>query len=634
MVVSVALAGSCLISRGACADVQLPALFSDNMVLQRNVSVPVWGTGDVGEAVTVAIGGQHLSTIGDENGRWRVTLAPMRAGDAAEMKVMGKNTLTVHNIAIGEVWVCSGQSNMTFPVESSADAPKEIANANYPQIRLFTVKREAADEPASDVSGNWKVCSPQTVGNFAAVGYFFGRDLYKALRDWNEERGVPIGLIHSSWPGTPPAAWTSLSVLLGDPQLKPILTLWHKSMARYPVARQEYGKSLVDWQAATTKAKAAGAALPRKPREPEGPDSFQRPACLYNGMISPLIPYGIKGVVWYQGESNVGQAQLYQKLFPALIQNWRHDWSEGAFPFFFVQLTKRQQRESHPMESAWAELREAQQAALALPHTGMAVTTDINEPAIQHPINKQVVGHRLALVALATEYGQRVECSGPICHSMTVEGHKIRLHFKHTQNGLLAYEGDIAKSFQLVPADSWTYKAMNRIMESGIIEGFNPNPFSAGGLKRRWEFAAALKSQLMSQLIMLQMSKGGAPGPSGPPDAANEYRALKNLLLSLEREFADELTLLKAPLNKGVLPQNVSAPTLKGFAIAGADKKFIWAQARIEGDTVLVWSDQIVQPVAVRYAWADNPIGNLYNAAGLPAAPFRTDKWTTAGEKK
>lgn len=507
LVMGLLLALICCTARNAVADVALSPLFSDNMVLQRNVNVPVWGTGDVGEQVSVAIAGQQLHTTADENGHWMVKLTPLPTGGTLDMTVQGKNTVAVRNIAVGEVWVCSGQSNMEFPVSRGMNAPEETAAANYPMIRMFTVKRTVAEQPRNDVSGRWDVCSPQTVGRFTAVGYFFGRELHKAL-------GVPIGLIHTSWGGTPAEAWTNYAVLAQDPQLKPILTRWDQLLANYPQATQQYEQKLADWQVTADKAKADGKPEPRKPVAPEGADSPHRPASLYNGMIAPLIPYGIKGVIWYQGESNASSAKLYQKLFPTMIQNWRRNWGEGDFPFLFVQLANYMKREDQPSESNWAELREAQTMTLSQPNTAMAVTIDVGEAGNIHPKNKQAVGHRLALAALATTYGQKVEYSGPIYDSMTVEGNKIRLRFKHADKGLAL----------------------------------------------------------------------GAPG--------------------------------QAPAEPG---------QLQGFAIAGADKKFVWANAKIDGDTVVVWNDQVPQPVAVRYGWANNPAANLYNGAGLPTSPFRTD---------
>jgi sialate O-acetylesterase len=484
------------------ADVKLPAIIGENMVLQQEMKLPIWGTAKPGERVTVSIGGQHVSTTADDNGRWMVELEPMKAGGPLEMTITGENRITLHNILIGEVWICSGQSNMQWPVSKAANAETEIAQANYPEIRLFTVKRVVAERPLSDTKGEWSECSPEAVKEFSAVGYFFGRRIH-------EELGVPVGLIHSSWGGTPAEAWTSRTALESDPEFKPILDRWAKILAEYPQAKQRYEKQLAQWKLEAEKAKAEGKPAPRKPQSPIGPDHPHRPAGLYNGMIAPLIPYAIRGVIWYQGESNVSRAYQYRKLFPAMIQDWRRSWEQGDFPFLFVQLANYGRRQPQPSESAWAELREAQLMALSLPKTAMAVIIDIGEANNIHPKNKQDVGGRLALAALAVAYGRDVVYSGPIYDSMSIEGDKIRIRFKHTDGGLVA------------------------------------------------------------------------KGEEG----------------------------------------------LKGFSIAGEDRKFVWAEARIENDTVVIWNDQVPHPVAVRYAWADNPECNLYNKAGLPASPFRTDDW-------
>jgi sialate O-acetylesterase len=488
----------------ALANVKLPAIIGDNMVLQQDRKLPIWGWADPGEEVMVSVSWDTMSwaVTADASGKWMFKMKPPKAGGPYEMTISGKNVIRLKNIMVGEVWICSGQSNMEFAVRGANNAKQEIADANYPNIRLFTVKRTVADKAQSDCTGGWTPCSPETVPGFTAVGYFFGRDLYKKL-------GVPIGLIHSSWGGTPAEAWTRRGVLEADPEFKPILTRYEQAVANYPEAKKQYEQKLAKWKQAAAKAKAEGTKPPRRPRPPFGPGDPHAPSVLYNGMIAPLIPYGIRGAIWYQGESNAGRAYQYRKLFPTMIKNWRHDWGEGDFPFLFVQLANYMQTKPQPSDSAWAELREAQLMALALPNTGMAVIIDIGDASNIHPKDKQDVGKRLALWALGKTYGQNVVCSGPIYRSMRVEGNRIVLQFDYVGGGLAAR-------------------------------------------------------------------------PSGP---------------------------------------------LKGFAIAGADRKFVWADAKIEGDTVVVSSSDVSQPVAVRYAWADNPTCNLYNKEGLPASPFRTDDW-------
>ncbi len=492
-----------LVNAGAVfADVKLPAVISDNMVLQRGMEVPIWGWAEPGEKIEVRFGFYSYGwrTTTDKDGKWMVKIGPLRTGGPFEMFIKGNNTITLKNIMVGEVWVCSGQSNMQWPVKQSANAEQEIAAADYPNIRLFTVERKVAEQPQSDCVGDWQLCSPQTVAGFSAVAYYFGRELH-------EELDVPVGLIHTSWGGTPAEAWTRREVLEKEADAAPILERYSDVVAKYPQAKREYEKKMNEWEKAVAEARAEGKEPPRKPRVPIGPVHPHSPAGLYNAMIAPLIPYGIQGAIWYQGESNAGRAYQYRKLFPAMIKNWRNDWGQGDFCFLFVQLANFMAVNPEPAESAWAELREAQLMTLSLPNTGMAVIIDIGEANNIHPKNKQDVGKRLALWALAGSYGKKLEYCGPIYKSMRVEGNKIILHFDHVGGGLVA--------------------------------------------------------------------DGGEP--------------------------------------------------LKGFAIAGADRKFVWADAKIDGDTVVVGSDKVSEPAAVRYAWANNPVCNLYNKEGLPASPFRTD---------
>ncbi len=487
----------------AHGDVSLPSILSDHMVLQRGATVPVWGTADPEESVTVTLGAQKATATAGPDGRWKVRLQPVKGPGPVELTVAGKNAITIRDVLIGTVWVCSGQSNMQWAVGQAKNAAAEIAQADYPRIRLFTVpRRVAAYEPQTDCQGSWVLCSPKTVGGFSAVGYFFGRDVHK-------KTDVPVGLIHTSWGGTPAEAWTSHETLAAYPALKPILTRWAERATNFPVAKAEYEKRLKQWTQQAEKAKAEKKKAPAKPRAPSSPDQHPHwPAGLYNGMIAPLIPFAIKGAIWYQGESNAGRAYQYRTLFPAMIRDWRQAWGQGDFTFLFVQLANFRAVEPEPGESDWAELREAQTMTLALPRTGMAVAIDIGEAGDIHPKNKQEVGRRLALAAHAIAYGHDIPYSGPMYHYMAVEGKQIRIYFTHTDGGLMCTGGE-----------------------------------------------------------------------------------------------------------------------LKGFAIAGRDRKFVWAQAKIEGDTVVVSNDTIQEPVAVRYAWAINPICNLYNKANLPASPFRTDSW-------
>lgn len=492
------------------ADVKLPKLLSDGLVLQQGVKLNIWGNADPGERVSVTMQDQHASAVADDTGRWQVKLGPLSPGGPFKLTISGKNTLVLHDVLVGEVWVCSGQSNMEMPV---APAPggwslgvlnyqDEIARADYPTLRMFTVQHAVAGEPQTDVQGNWVAAQGEAISNFSATAYFFGRDLQKALN-------VPVGLIHSSWGGTTAEAWTSRGTLEADPEFKSILDDGAKLLSTYPKIFQDYDQQLARWQQESDKAEAAGTVVPAVPNLPKDPRADPAlPSGLFNGMVMPLAPYTIRGVIWYQGESNSDRPFQYRKLFPAMIRDWRQAWGEGDFPFLFVQLANWG---VHTLKWRWPELREAQSMALSLPKTGMAVTIDIGDGSNIHPQNKQEVGYRLSLAAQGVAYGRDVVYSGPTLESMKVEGGVIRLLFRHADGGL------IAKSQSII---------------------------------------------------------------------------------------------------------NVS-----GFEIAGDDRKFVGADARIEGDTVVVSSDEVAHPVAIRYAWGMNPRPSIYNHAGLPASPFRTDQW-------
>jgi sialate O-acetylesterase len=487
----------------AGAAVSVPNIIGDHMVLKADKPLPIWGKAAPGEKVSVTFNGKTESAIADSNGKWLVKLAKAKAGGPFEMTIAGKdNTLKFSDILVGEVWIGSGQSNMQFQVNQAINGEKEIADAKYPEIHLFSVKLTVAGEPQDNCEGSWTVCTPETVPSFSAVLYFFGRDLHKDLK-------VPVGLINSSWGGTPAESWTSRPTLENDPDLAKIVTYWDKTLADYPKAKADYDAAFAKWKEGADKAKAEGKPEPGgKPSEPRGPQHSWRASGLFNAMIAPLVPYAISGSIWYQGESNAGRAFQYRKLFAAMIEDWRKAWNQGPFPFYFVQLANFTDSKPDPDESEWAELREAQTMTLSLKNTGMAVIIDIGDAKDIHPKNKQDVGKRLELNALAKDYGQKVEYSGPMYKSMKVKGNAIELSFDHVSGGLSA-KGD----------------------------------------------------------------------------------------------------------------------SLKGFAIAGEDKKFVWADAKIEGKKIIVSSDKVAAPVAVRYAWAHNPVCNLYNGEGLPASPFRTDAW-------
>ena len=627
----------------AFANITLPKIFADNMVLQRNKPISIWGFGTAGEKVTVHFNAQTQSTKTGKDGKWKVMLAPENAGGPFLLFVKGKNQLSIQNILVGEVWICSGQSNMEMPIEGWGkinNYQQEIAAADYPQIRHFKVPQTVSTTLKDDITGgDWKVCSPATAGDFSATAYFFARQLYNQLK-------VPIGLINTSWGGTMSEAWTSEHAFSLSPELKYIAdamknsdietmmkqrgetllktitkvqgsfennastinwknidfddskwpsmklpgvwesqglpdldgTVWFRktitiadadagkaatlnlsmiddkdetfvngvkvgSTQSYNVARKytiaagilKAGKNIVavkvddtgggggiyglasdmsliidnkpqslagDWVYRVASIPAAATSV--------GPNDY--PSMLFNAMLYPLVQYSIQGAIWYQGETNAGRAYQYRTAFPLMISDWRQHFKQDNFPFLFVQLATFGSAESNSANgSNWAELREAQAMTLSLPHTGMAVTTDIGNPADIHPKNKQDVGKRLAAIALHNVYQQAGESTGPIYQSMKVDGNKVILTFTHTGSGLLV-------------KDKYGY--------------------------------------------------------------------------------------------------------LKGFEIAGADKHFQYAKAIVEGDKIIVHAEGVTTPVAVRYNWADDASeGNLFNKELFPAAPFRTDDW-------
>jgi sialate O-acetylesterase len=424
----------------ARADVAPNSLFSDGAVLQQGIAVPVWGTGQDGEKVTVKFADQTATTT-VKDGRWMVRLKPLKAGGPFTLTISGNNTVTINDVLVGEVWLCSGQSNMAFGLSRADNGPETIAAAADPQLRLFTVPRAAKDAPEQDAAGSWKASTPESATNFSAVAWFFGRDLRRALK-------VPVGLIHSSVGGTPAEAWTSRGTLESDPQLKRILDE-HDRKARVSdpeAAAQRRQKAREKRQAEVAKAKAEGKQPPRATKAPADPrQSVGRPSGLYNGMIAPLQPYALAGVIWYQGEANAGRAAEYQRLFPAMIQNWRQAWGQGDFPFLFVQIA--------PHEKMTPEIREAQLLCWQkVPRTAMAVTIDVGNEKDIHPKQKEPVGHRLALAARAIAYGEKIEYSGPVYASMRVDGSRAVLSFTHTDGGLVAKGGDL-KGFSIAGED-------------------------------------------------------------------------------------------------------------------------------------------------------------------------------------
>ena len=429
---------------GAHADVTLPALLSDHMMIQRELPVHVWGNAAEGEAVSVTFRGNTRSTAADSVGRWSVYLPPGEAGGPFELTIKGNNQITLKDVLVGDVWVASGQSNMEFTVKEGLNAKAEIAAADHSRIRLFHVKNKAADHPLDDVAAEpWAPCTAESVADFSAVAYFFGRNLHEKL-------GVPIGLIESSWGGTPAEAWTSLRALSADAGLMPVFASWAKMNDDAETHRLQREKQMNEWRRAVDRAKTEGKQPPGFPWEPNIGNSWM-PAGLYNAMIAPLARLPIKGAIWYQGESNATRerASLYAHLFGTMIQDWRRSWGQGDFPFFFVQLANFKTRP----DDRWPELREAQRQTLALANTGMAVTLDIGTTDDIHPKNKQDVGLRLALAARATTYGEKIEYSGPLFRQATPEGHSMRVWLDHTGGGLTAKGGGALSGFEIAGAD-------------------------------------------------------------------------------------------------------------------------------------------------------------------------------------
>ena len=494
------------------AEVQLASPFGSHMVLQRDRPVPVWGTAADGEDVTIEFAGQKQSTKAGADGAWRVDLPPLTAsGEGRQFKVTGSKTaqpILLEDVIVGEVWLASGQSNMDFTVSKMvkyfagvANEEQEIAAAQYPLIRMFTGEAVKAHAPQTRVPGGWRVCRPETVPAFSAVGYFFARDLHRELQ-------VPVGIVTLAFGASTAEAWIRREALATDPELRPMLERFDAAVQAFrtnPPAVAAPPRS-EDVSAPANRATNAASGSRRRgggpPRDPV--QDQHNPTVLFNGMIQPVIPFALRGVLWYQGESIVGGAAgraLYPRVQAALVQDWRRLWGQGDFPFYIVQLAGQEAESNSP----W--VREAQATILALPNTGMAVTTDIGERKNVHPHNKQDVGARLARIALAKVHGRKVEFSGPTYESLKIDGGAIRLKFAHPGGGLVA--------------------------------------------------------------------RGGP---------------------------------------------------LQGFVIAGSDLKFVPAQARIDGETVVVSSPEVTVPTAVRYAWVNYPHdANLYNAVGLPAAQFRTD---------
>lgn len=446
------------------ADVGLNPLFNHNAVLQQGIPVPVWGSAAPGEKVTVSFAGQTKSAVAT-NGLWSVRLEPMKAEtNPASMTISGaSNTVTLTNLLVGEVWLCSGQSNMERQLglrkgqKPLENWEAEAASANYPMLRHFLVKQTISTNPLSEVAGNWQVCTPQTVTNFTAVGYYFGRDLQKDLK-------VPVGLLHVSWGGTPAETWTRWEVMETNPALSAILPRYSNEIATYAERLAKYQadepKLQEEYTNAVAKALAEAKPTPRPPSPPRDPLKTQNsPSRLFNGMLHPVIPYAMRGVIWYQGESNGGRAKEYRDLFPAMIADWRALWGQGGFPFLYVQVA--------PFKNMGPEIREAQLLTLAkTTNTAMVVITDHGDANDIHPTEKEPVGQRLALAARAIAYGQALEYSGPLFQGVAFRGAQAVVSFAHAGTGLVSKGGEL-KGFEIAGADG------NFVPASAAIDGTN-----------------------------------------------------------------------------------------------------------------------------------------------------------------
>ena len=411
----------------AMAELRLPAVFSDHMVLQQKQSDPVWGWDTPGTEITVTFSGQTKSATADAAGKWTVKLDPMPANATpALLTVQGTSKRGFNDVLVGEVWVCSGQSNMEWPVNRCWDGDLEAMAAKFPGIRLLTVPIKGTQEPQDDFKGAWTPCSPETVGGFSAVGFFYGRLLHEIL-------GVPVGLIDNSWGGSAAEAWVRRDVLEQDPRFKALMerTLKTEADAANPAILAKYEAQLAAWKIKAEEQKQAKQPVSRAPAFPSGWLSGNaRPGNIFNGTLLPTIGYGIKGAIWYQGESNAARAAEYADLFPLMISHWRKEWGQGDFPFYWVQLADFNAERPQPGDSDWAELRESQSKTLsAIPNGGQAIIIDLGEAADIHPRDKRDVAERLARWALARDYGQKLVYRSPEYQSVAISGSHAVLTF-------------------------------------------------------------------------------------------------------------------------------------------------------------------------------------------------------------
>jgi sialate O-acetylesterase len=447
------------------AAVTLPTVIGSHMVLQRNQSVPVWGWAASGEDVVVRFAGTVSEAKANKAGRWKVTLPKLTASsEPRSMQIEGSSGTRIEltDILVGEVWFCTGPSNIFWPVKKCDNAEQEIREADFPQIRFFTVEKSMADEPLDNCVGHWFGCTPDTVGDVSGIGYFFSRRLHYDV-------DVPIGLLQSFWGGSRIEAWTSKEALEAEPAVKPILDWWQQEFRRFdPAEATRLHKKLVDnWKKAVALAKSDGSKTPRRPVAPKDPRVSQhRPACLYNGMVAPLVPFSIRGVICYQGLGNLAWADYSSVLLRVMIRDWRTRWSQGDFPIGMVQPAPYDcgTRWASSGPDAYSIQREAQLIVQReVVDVGIAPTLDVDAIDVLHFTNKQVVGHRLANWALATVYGFDFTYAGPIFESMTIQGRSARIRFRHADSGLTTSDGHPPAHFELAGADGKYYPATAKI---------------------------------------------------------------------------------------------------------------------------------------------------------------------------
>lgn len=495
------------------AEVSLPDIIGSSMVLQQQQRIPIWGTAEPGESVTITFAKLRKTAVADQNGKWRVELDKMPANFTPRtMTISSKNKIELTNILVGEVWLVAGQSNMQRLLRETDNGEAAQAAANHPNIRLFNVSREVAFKHRTGRLGEWAACTPDSVKEFSAAGYYFGVEVEKELK-------VPIGLINSSYGGSQAEAWTPVEYLNASDELRPTVERTKIWDAERTKVRVDYAEAIKKWRSDSAEQTAAGARPSPSPSVPDALREYRIASSIYNGMIEPLMPFAIRGAVWYQGESNEARAEQYGLLLPTMIRAWRERWSEGAFPFGIVQLPNYRSIKADPEDAPWSFIREAQrQTAITTPNTGLIVTIDIGAANDIHPKNKLDVGRRMARWALKDVYRQRLT-NAPVFSKAEIKGSKIILTFNEVGTGLKIRDGD----------------------------------------------------------------------------------------------------------------------KLNEFAIAGDDKKWVWADARIIGkNKIEVSSPGVPVPLAVRYAFNSNPKHpNLTNDSGLPASPFRTDTWSdpTSGKR-